>query len=119
MTVSKNTLVIEPWDAGSAKHIESALHRANLPGMSPQRDGDLVRIPVAKPTADVRKDIVKSLGETIEAAKNQLRQARTDGIKALGGKGEDGADEVQEALESYSHEIDKLLQTAKKELEKA
>lgn len=119
ITVTKGGLLVEAWDSTTVKHVESALHKANLPGMSPQRDGDRIRLPVAKPDATVRTEIARSLTSTVEDAKNQMRQARTDGIKALGGKNEPGADEVQSALEANSHEIDKQLQTAKKELEKA
>lgn len=61
---------------------------------------------------------MKSLGETIESAKQQLRLARMDGIKALGGKGEDGVDEVQEITDGFVKDLEALLGTAKKEFEK-
>lgn len=117
--MTKGGLLVEAYDSDTVKHVESALHKANLPGMSPQRDGDRIRLPVSRPDTNVRNEIARSLGGTVEDAKNQMRQARSDGIKSLGGKNAEGADEIQSALESKSKEIDEALKTAKKELEKA
>jgi ribosome recycling factor len=118
VTVKANVLTVDVWDSSALKHVESAIHKANLPGISPQRDTTAIRIPVARPTGDVRREILKQLHETLEAAKGQIRIARTDALKALGGRGEEGTDDVQKATDRVSGEIDKLQQSAKKELEK-
>ncbi len=118
VTAKQNTLLVDIWDADVAKAVSSAIHSANLPGMSPQQDGNSIRIPVSRPTSEVRQSILKNLHETIEAAKNQVRVARTEGLKALGGRGEDGTDDVQKLADAATGELEKSMQTAKKELEK-
>ncbi|CAK9785718.1 ribosome recycling factor [Cutaneotrichosporon oleaginosum] len=118
ITAKQNTLIVDVWDADAAKAVSSAIHSANLPGMSPQQDGTSIRIPVSRPTSEVRQSILKNLHETIEAAKNQVRVARTEGLKALGGRGEDGTDDVQKLADAATAELEKSMATAKKELEK-
>lgn len=71
-----------------------------------------------RPTGDHRAALAKTVATTIETAKQQVRLARTDGLKAVGGKGETGADEVQELANKWGGELDTLATTAKKELEK-
>ncbi|TXT07144.1 hypothetical protein VHUM_03314 [Vanrija humicola] len=119
VTVRSNALFVDVWEPSALKHVESAINKANLPGLSPMRDGAGIKIPVPKPSGEVRTSILKSIHETVEAAKNQIRVARTDGLKALGGRGEDGTDDVQEIVDKATGELDKLVVTAKKELEKA
>ncbi|BEI81986.1 hypothetical protein CcaverHIS002_0211460 [Cutaneotrichosporon cavernicola] len=118
VTAKQNTLFVDVWDADTAKAVSSAIHSANLPGMSPQQDGNSIRIPVSRPTSEVRQSILKNLHETIEAAKNQVRVARSDSLKALGGRGEDGTDAVQKLADAATAELEKSMQLAKKELEK-
>lgn len=118
VTVKQNTLYVDVWDADYIKAVSSAIHSANLPGMSPQQDGNSVRIPVSRPTSEVRTSILKNLHETIEAAKNQVRVSRTEGLKALGGRGEEGTDDIQKLADNATAELEKNMQTAKKELEK-
>ncbi|ODN83397.1 hypothetical protein L202_01541 [Cryptococcus amylolentus CBS 6039] len=49
VTVKGNTLFVEVWDSASLKQVESAIHGANLPGISPQRmGGTTLKIPVAR-----------------------------------------------------------------------
>ncbi|BEJ12684.1 hypothetical protein CspHIS471_0211440 [Cutaneotrichosporon sp. HIS471] len=118
VTAKQNTLFVDVWDAETAKAVSSAIHSANLPGMSPQQDGNSIRIPVSRPTSEVRQSILKNLHETIEAAKNQVRVARSDSLKALGGRGENGTDDVQKLADAATAELEKSMQLAKKELEK-
>ena len=49
VTVKQNTLFIEVWDTDGMKHVESALHKANLPGLSPQKvNQSTLKIPVTR-----------------------------------------------------------------------
>ncbi|KAL7424130.1 hypothetical protein Q5752_001715 [Cryptotrichosporon argae] len=118
VTVKGGALIVEVWDKAAEKHVEAALYKANLPGLSIQRDAGAIRIPVTKPTAEIRAALLKHVHDTVETARIQIRQARTDGLKALGGRGEDGADDVQELANKYGGEVDALEVAAKKELAK-
>lgn len=63
--------------------------------------------------------LAKTIATTVETAKQQVRLARTDGLKSVGGKGTDGASEVQELADKWGGELDTLVASAKKELDKA
>jgi ribosome recycling factor len=47
-----------------------------------------------RPTEAQRQQILKQGAEAAESAKQQIRLARTDGLKALGGRDQDGSKEV-------------------------
>lgn len=118
ITVRQHALFVEVWDPTLFKAVDSAVNKANIPGLSPQREGNALNIPVSRPTSDMRVKIMKSIHDTVEAAKGQVRTARTDGFKSLGGRGEEGTDKIQDATDKATAEFDKLLVTAKKELDK-
>lgn len=63
--------------------------------------------------------MTKTIASTVETAKQQVRLARTDGLKSVGGKGTTGATEVQDLADKWGGELDTLVSSAKKELEKA
>jgi ribosome recycling factor len=91
-----------------------------MPGLSPQRiDGNTLKIPVSRPTAEQRAQILRNLSTTIESAKQQLRTARSEGMKALGGRGAGGTEDVQEMADGFGGELDGVLSKARKEFEKA
>ncbi|WWD09957.1 hypothetical protein V865_008088 [Kwoniella europaea PYCC6329] len=120
ITTKGNALFVEVWDTDATKHVESAIHQANLPGISPQKTGaNTLKIPVSRPTTEQRAEILKSLANTVEAAKQQIRMARTDGFKPLGGRKSNGTDEVQKLVDEASKELDGQMVLAKKEFEKA
>ena len=48
-----------------------------------------------------------------------MRAARTDGLNAVGGKGEDGADDVDKLSKTFVTELDEVVAKAKKEFAKA
>lgn len=119
VTTKGNALFVEVWDTASLKQVESAIHAANLPGISPQRmAGTTLKIPIARPTVEQRAEILRQLAETVEAAKTQIRVARTDGFKALGGRKANGTDEVQRVVDEMCKDLDGQLALAKKEFEK-
>ncbi|WRT67305.1 uncharacterized protein IL334_004273 [Kwoniella shivajii] len=120
ITTKGNALYVEIWDTDSTKFVESAIHQANLPGISPQKTGaNTLKIPISRPTTEQRAEILRSLSTTVETAKQQIRMARTEGFKHLGGRKSNGTDEVQKLVDDASKELDGQLVLAKKEFEKA
>lgn len=73
---------------------------------------------VIRPTVEQRTMIMRNLSSTIEGAKQQVRTARADGLKLVGGKGAQGADDVQDLANDFGKQLDDLLAQAKKEFEK-
>ncbi|KAI5452350.1 hypothetical protein NCC49_000911 [Naganishia albida] len=123
VTVKQGALWVEVYDPDTLKHVESAIHAANLPGISPQKDSSrTLRIPISRPSSETRTAIEKMIADQGEAAKIRLRGARTDALKALvdkdGRKGKWGT-EAQQITDKFGSEIDTLITSAKKELAKA
>lgn len=118
------SIVIQPWDRTVLSGIEKAILAANL-GITPQNDGQVIRISVPPLTEERRKDIVKQCKKIAEEGKLAVRNVRRDAneeLKVAEKKehySEDdrkrGEDDVQKATDKFVAEIDKIL--AAKEVE--
>lgn len=78
-------ITVKPWDKSVLRDIEKALLEANL-GLTPQNDGEIIRLPIPVLTEQRRKDIakqVKSTGEDHKVAIRKARQEANDKIKTL------------------------------------
>lgn len=76
-------ITVKPWDKSIIRDIEKALLEANL-GLTPQNDGEIIRLPIPLLTEQRRKDIakqVKSTGEEHKVAIRKARQEANDKIK--------------------------------------
>lgn len=71
-----------------------------------------------RPSHDQRQEMLKQMSATVEQAKTQVRAGRTEGMNSLGGRGEDGSDDVQKLASDFGGQLDQLLVQAKKEFEK-
>lgn len=122
ITTKQGALWVQVWDSDALKAVESALHKANLPGMSPQKfDASTLKIPVSRPTQEHRTTIMKGLQDAVETAKQQFRLSRTDGMKGLkskDGKNSVAGKEIQKMTDKYSKDVDGLIHDAKRELAK-
>ncbi|MBE2266263.1 MAG: ribosome recycling factor [Flavobacteriales bacterium] len=117
-TPDARTLVIQPWDAGTVSAIEKAILAANL-GLTPQSDGQIIRITVPPLTEERRKDIVKQCKKMAEDAKLAVRNVRRDANEDLRKAektehfSEDerkrGEDDVQKNTDRFVKDIDHLL----------
>ena len=58
--VEGRQLVIKPYDRSILKDIERAIFEANL-GLTPQNDGEIIRITVPPLTEERRKELVKDI----------------------------------------------------------
>lgn len=119
------TLVIQPWDASTVGAIERAILAANL-GVTPQSDGQVIRIVVPPLTEERRRDIVKQCKKIGEDAKLAVRNVRRDAneeLKVAEKKehfSEDerkrGEDDVQKSTDKFVKEIDEVLAAKEKEI---
>jgi ribosome recycling factor len=118
-------LVISPYDKGTIKAIEKAIQSSDL-GITPNNDGQIIRLVFPALTEDRRKELVKVVKQRAEDAKvavrNVRRQARHD-LEALEKDGDLSRDELDRAekeLEGQTQkvvaEIDELLQHKEQEL---
>ncbi len=70
-------IIIQPWDKTTLADIEKAILAANL-GITPENDGNVIRLPFQPLTEEKRKDIVKNLKKMSEDARISIRNVRRD-----------------------------------------
>ena len=98
-------IVVKPWDKSIIKEIAKAIQAAGL-GLNPLCDADLVRIPIAQLTEDVRKDLVKQAKKTAEENIVAIRNIRRDAMEQLK-KLEKDSLISEDALKDYSDQCQK------------
>ncbi len=122
-TPDGRSLVIQPYDKGSLKDIEQAIHKSGL-GLTPNNDGTVVRINIPTLTEERRKELVKLVKKFAEDSRVAVRNVRRhsgDELKKLKSAqvSEDEIKRQEEALQKltdkFVKEIDKL--SAEKEAE--
>lgn len=75
-------LVIQPWDRGSMGPIEKAIQTSDL-GLTPNNDGQLIRISIPALTEERRKQLVKVVHQTVEESKVSVRNIRRDAVSQV------------------------------------
>ena len=75
-------LTVQPFDPSVMAEIEKSI-RAAGPGLNPQNDGKLIRIPVPPLTEERRRDMVKHLHKILEDHRTAVRNIRRDGNDAI------------------------------------
>jgi len=71
------TIIVQPWDKTTLGDIEKAILAANI-GITPENDGNVIRLPFQPLTEDKRKEIVKSIKKLAEDARVAIRNIRRD-----------------------------------------
>ena len=105
------TIVIQPWDKTTLADIEKAILAANL-GITPENDGNVIRLPFQPLTEDKRKDIVKSLKKMAEEARVAVRNIRRDAndqLKKMEKAGEISEDEEKKQLQDVQDITDEWI----------
>lgn len=74
-------LQITPFDPSNLQAIATAIRNDQSMGLNPTDDGRVVRVPMPPLTEERRRQIVKSLGDTVEDARVTLRNVRHDALK--------------------------------------
>src|SRR6056297_272067 len=118
-------LVIEPWDKNAIENIEKAIMKENL-GLTPNNDGNVIRINIPKITEERRKELVKIIHEKAEKGKVNIRNIRhnvKDEFEELEKQGEisednyyRGLDNLQELTDDYCDKIDKFIDKKEEEI---
>lgn len=118
-------LVINPWDKSSIVDIEKAIMKSDL-GITPNNDGNVIRLNIPQLTEDRRKDMVKVVKKRAEEAKVAIRNIRreaNDTIKASEkdkliseDAGKTGLDDIQKVTDRYIKDIDQILHLKEKEI---
>jgi len=111
-------LLIKPWDASMLRGIEKALVAADL-DMTPQNDGEVIRLNVPPLSEERRKKLAAQAKEVAEKCRIAMRNSRRDGIKSIEDQGkkdklsEDdvkgATEQVTELLKDYEKKVDERL----------
>lgn len=118
------TLIISPFERKIIGDIERAIFQSNM-GITPQNDGENIRLTVPLMTEERRRDLVKQSKQAGEHSKVAIRNHRKDAnemIKALvkDGLSEDEGKAAEETIQQLTNEhitkIDKMLQLKEEEI---
>jgi ribosome recycling factor len=118
-------LSIQPYDKGSIKAIEKAILESDV-GLTPNNDGNMIRLGIPELTEERRKDLVKVVRHIAEEGRMAIRNIRRDvmhDLRELRDAGEAGADdehraegELQRLTDEKVHELDGLLKHKEEEI---
>ncbi|MEW5828870.1 MAG: ribosome recycling factor [Chloroflexota bacterium] len=119
------SLLIKPFDKSSLKAVERAILASDL-GLTPNNDGQSIRLNLPPLTEERRRDLVKVVHNRLEEARVAVRNIRRDLIKDLKDfedeklisedELERGEDEVQKMTDRFVAEIERIGQTKEKEI---
>src|ERR1051325_5761671 len=117
-TPEPRMITVQVWDKGLAKALDKAI-RAAGPGLNPQMDGQLLRIPLPELNQERRKELSKLASKYAEAARVAVRNVRRDGMDLLKRLEKDHkisqrdnhkhGDELQKITDAHIKEIDSVL----------
>lgn len=118
-------IVIQPWDKGAIKEVEKAILKSDL-GLTPNNDGNLIRLAIPQLTEERRLELVKFVrkkGEEGRIAIRNLRREANEKLKAAQKDGQLSEDQfytsqekTQEMTDDYIKMIDGLLEEKEKEI---
>ena len=109
-------LVISVWDKSALKNVEKAILAANI-GITPNNDGNVIRLIFPELTEERRKALVKELKTNAENTKVVLRNARRDAIDALK-KLEKDSEITEDDLKDFTSDVDKALSSEIEDVDK-
>jgi ribosome recycling factor len=118
-------LTVQPYDKSSIKAIERAIQESDV-GLTPNNDGQVIRLQVPELTEERRKQLVKVVRNLAEEGRVAIRNIRRDvmhDLRELRDAGEAGSDDehrAEEALQRLTDgkikELDALLKGKEEEI---
>lgn len=124
MVPDARTIAIKPWDKKAIKDIEKAIMDSDV-GITPENNGEMIRLNLPQPTEERRKELVKQCNKIGEKTKIQIRNIRAD-IKEILKKAikdglsedleKDAETELQKIHDKYIKRVEELLAAKEKEV---
>ncbi|MCK4338452.1 MAG: ribosome recycling factor [Candidatus Cloacimonetes bacterium] len=118
-------ILIRPWEKTLLPLIEKAILASDL-GITPQNDGNVIRLVFPSLTEERRKDLVKNVKKHSEEAKIAIRNSRrhfNEEVKQLEKDSkisedvyQDGLDEIQDITDEFVEKITNIIQNKEKEI---
>uniref|UniRef100_A0A5B7ADF0 Ribosome-recycling factor, chloroplastic n=1 Tax=Davidia involucrata TaxID=16924 RepID=A0A5B7ADF0_DAVIN len=124
-TPDASSLLVQPYDKSSLKAIEKAIVSSDL-GLTPNNDGEVIRLSLPQLTSDRRKELLKVVAKQTEEGKVALRNIRRDAIKAYEklekekklseDNVKDLSSDLQKVIDEFMKKIDSIYKQKEKEL---
>ncbi|AES60890.1 putative ribosome recycling factor [Medicago truncatula] len=124
-TPDASSLLVSPYDKSSLKAIEKAIVNSDV-GMTPNNDGEVIRLSIPQLTSDRRKELTKIVSKQVEEGKVALRNIRRDALKAYEKLEKDKklsednvkdlSSDLQKLTDDYIKKVDALYKQKEKEL---
>jgi len=118
-------LTLTPYDKSSISAIEKSILESDL-GLTPNNDGNVIRIQIPELTEERRRELVKVVHVVAEEGRVAVRNIRRDcmhDLRELKKEGDAGSDEehraeveLQKATDDAIEEIDSLLKGKEEEI---
>ncbi|HHX94970.1 MAG TPA: ribosome recycling factor [Clostridia bacterium] len=118
-------LVVQPWDKSAMGTIEKAILKSDL-GLTPNSDGNIIRIAIPQLTEERRRDLVKlvkKMAEESRVAVRNIRRDANDEIKRMEKSGDISQDdsrrlqdEIQELTNEYVEKVNEILLAKEQEI---
>ena len=118
-------LTVQPYDKSSIKNIERAIMESDV-GLTPNNDGQIIRLQVPELTEERRKELVKVVRHLAEEGRVAIRNIRRDvmhDLRELRDAGDAGSDDehrAEEALQKLTDEkvkeLDAVLKAKEEEI---
>jgi ribosome recycling factor len=115
--VDARTLTLQPWEKNMLQPIERAIINANL-GVTPQNDGNIIRLFMPPLTEERRKEFVKRANGEGEHSRVAIRNIRRDSIEQIKKLQKEGLseDEAKDAEKDIQDLTDKHISLIEKHL---
>ena len=124
-TPEHNQLLLSPWDKSIIGELSNQIQKANL-GLTPVAEGEQIRITIPPLTEERRKEFIRTMGQTLEKFRVEIRQIRHDMMQDLKRQKESGKisedeevrllKELQTAVDKKIEEIDEIGKKKEAEL---
>jgi ribosome recycling factor len=99
-------LTVAPWEKQLLGDVAKAIQAANI-GLTPNNDGNVIRIPIPPLTEERRKDLVKRVKQLAEEGRVAIRNVRRSGIDQAK-QGEKASEITEDDLKRVGDQIQKL-----------
>lgn len=118
------TIAIKPWDKKAIRDIEKAIMDSDV-GITPENNGEIIRLGIPQPTEERRRDLVKQCNKIGEKSKIEVRNVRSeikDKLKKAIKDGlsedveKDAENELQKIHDKFIKQVDSLLEDKTKEI---
>ena len=118
------TILIQPWEKTMIAKIEKAIMDSGV-GITPENNGEIVRLGIPQPTGERRKELVKQCNKIAERAKIEVRNVRQEIKEKLKKAIKDGLSEdlekdaendLQKLHDKYIKQLEGLMDEKEKEI---